>query len=78
MTIANSILKACEGSDAFTLAGGYAVHGSKRKLFEPCNRLQEKRNKGRCTLLLAQYSDGSRLRFTYSENLGPKLIEVPQ
>ncbi len=71
MSIASEIAKRCEGAQAYTLSGGYAVHASGRVLFpagsvEFCNR----NKKGRVTYCRIRYSDGSALDYTYRTNMG--------
>ncbi|MBB5985996.1 hypothetical protein HNP60_001970 [Sphingobium sp. B1D3A] len=49
-----------------------------RTLFEAAKIIKEKRNgAGRVTLTEARYSDGSGLRFTWSEGRGARLVELP-
>jgi hypothetical protein len=76
MSHAKQVLEAMRGADivACTLEGGYAVtRTGGRILFQPCRVESCKRNaKGRCTSLIARYYDGSRLRFTWSEDRGPR------
>lgn len=77
-TIAAEVVLRCQGASAFTLVHGYAMHEDARETFPPLKKvIKENRANGRCTLLLGQYEDGSRIRFTYSENGGPKLIDLP-
>jgi len=71
MSIASKVAKRCEGAQAYTLSGGYAVHDSGRVLFpagsvEVCNRNE----KGRVTYSRVRYSDGSALVYTYRTNMG--------
>ena len=82
VSIAAEVVTRCRGASAFTLVYGYAVHGAEHShtvRFPTLKKvLEERRNaNGRCTLLLGQYEDGSRIRFTYSENRGPDLIDLP-
>lgn len=54
---------------ACTLQYGYAVtHSGQRVTFPPCARVvSTRRDKGgRCRMMLCEYADGSRIRFTYS------------
>lgn len=54
---------------ACTLQYGYAMtHGGQRVTFPPCARVvSTRRDKGgRCRMMLCEYADGSRIRFTYS------------
>lgn len=56
---------------ACTLEYGYAViHGGKRIMFQPCARVVSMRRDkgGRCRMMLCEYADGSRIRFTYSQS----------
>lgn len=85
-TIAAEVVRRCKSAEAFTLQYGYAVHGNavvgdqrpRIVNFPPAKVLEHRRNeKGCCTLSLGQYEDGSRIRFTYSENQGPSLIDLP-
>ena len=68
---------------AVTLAYGYMVTLSGRRVIfsdhygdraaSPPRMIGERRNKaGRCTAVTAEYRDGSRLRFTWSEVRGPR------
>jgi hypothetical protein len=74
MSIASKVAKCCEGAQAYTLSGGYALHDSGRVLFpagsvEVCNR----NKKGRVTYFRIRYSDGSALAYTYRTNMGGAL-----
>ena len=76
-TIAGNIIDKIDPYGTYTLYGGYALQGEKTIRFPGGIQLKEKRNdKGRCTLALYQYADDSQIKFTWSENNGPKLIEV--
>ena len=73
MTIASEIIETLRplSIGAATLQYGYAMtHGGERVKFRPCSRvLSMRRDKGgRCRMLLCEYSDGSRIRFTYSHS----------
>lgn len=64
---------------AVTLAGGYMVTLSGRRVIfadhgvSVPRMIGERRNaSGRCTAVTAEYRDGSRLRFTWSEARGPR------
>lgn len=59
---------------AVTLACGYAVHyNGSRTLFPPARIVKERRNdSGRCTYLLARYSDDSELTFTWHPQHGAR------
>lgn len=70
---------------AVTLAGGYMVTLSGRRVIfsdhygdraaSPPRMTGERRNaSGRCTAVTAEYRDGSRLRFTWSEARGPRYV----
>jgi hypothetical protein len=76
MDKAKQILESLRGADivACTLEGGYAVTRSGgRILFEPARVETCKRNAaGRCTALTVRYYDGSRLRFTWGPERGPR------
>lgn len=79
MTIASEVKSKIQSASAFTLEGGYAVFQEigHRVLFPAARMSDTKRNaKGRCTAATALYADGSRLRFTYSENRGAALKEI--
>lgn len=75
MTIAQEVIETLRPLSiaACTLQYGYAMpHSGPRVTFPPYRRvLSERRAKdGRCLMLLCEYSDGSRLRFTYSQQTG--------
>lgn len=78
MGIAATIHKKLTAPDvdivACTLEGGYAVtRTGGRILFTPCRVERLTRNaSGRCTSLTARCHDGSRLRFTWSEQRGAR------
>ena len=77
MTIAHDIAVIGNGSiAAMTLAGGYAVHYDGSRTLFPAGRVTaEKRNaEERCTLLDAEYADGSKLRFTWHPQRGARYI----
>lgn len=61
-----------------SLAMGYAtMTGGERVTFEPCRVIAERRNgAGRCEMLLGEYADGSRIRFTWSEYAGAKYMDA--
>ncbi len=73
---ADRVLESMRGADivACTLEGGYAVtRTGGRILFQPGRPETLKRNHaGRCTSLTVRYYDGSRLRFTWSPERGPR------
>lgn len=74
-TIAGNIAeKLTEGFAAVTLEYGYAVrYDGTRVMLEPAKVMDEKRNSaGRCTRLVVQYSDQSKLEFTWSEKRIPE------
>jgi hypothetical protein len=68
MTIAQTIIAACDGADAYTLHGGYATsHGPTVCFFPTGHCEQERKNdKGRTTYARYHYADGSRLEYRYS------------
>lgn len=71
MTTASEIIETLRPLSiaACTLQYGYAVtHSGQRVTFQPCARVvSTRRDKGgRCRMMLCQYADGSRIRFTYS------------
>lgn len=77
MNIAQNIIETIRPLSiaACTLQGGYAqAYDGKRVTFAPyVKELATRRNKnGRVLLLLCEYSDGSRIRFTWSDYDGPK------
>lgn len=66
---------------ALTLAGGYMVTLSGRRVIfadhgasVPRMTGQRRNKAGRCTAVTAEYRDGSRLRFTWSEARGPRYV----
>ena len=69
-TIAEEVVRRCEGAQAITFEGGYAVHTGLRAgrvLFPPARTLKTTRNeRGRCTQYVGVYSDGSKIRYTFS------------
>jgi hypothetical protein len=74
--IAADIAEKCSADSvsAVTLEYGYAIHSDgTRTLFEPARVLLIKRDKyDRCTKLVVQYSDQSKLEFTWSEKRIPE------
>lgn len=76
-TIAGNIIEKINPYGTYTLYGGCALQDGKTIRFPGGVQLKEKRNdKGRCTMALYQYADDSQIKFTWTENNGPKLIEV--
>ena len=75
-TKAADIAEKCtaEGVVATTLEYGYALKSDgSRTLFEPATVLLKNSNKtGQCLRLLVQYSDSSKLEFTWSEKRIPE------
>ncbi len=72
-TIAAEVVHRCEGAYAYTLECGYALHSSApmRTCFPPARNVLERRNdKGRCSLYIGIYADGSRVRFTHNSASG--------
>lgn len=64
---------------AYTLSGGYgmSLDGS-RECWDPCRVVTERRNAtGRCTYLLGEYADGSRLEFHWHPVRGISLRVRP-
>lgn len=56
---------------ACSLEYGYAVtHEGQRVTFQPCARVVSRRRDkgGRTRMMLCEYADGSRIRFTYSHS----------
>ena len=84
MTTAEKIVAAITAykPSAVTLAMGYMVGplNSGREHFpEVCHVVEEKRNaSGRCTKLVAEYKDKSRIIFTWSESRGARYGVVQQ
>ena len=76
-TIAGNIIEKINPYGTYTLYGGHAFQDGKTIRFPGGVQLKEKRNdRGRCTMALYQYADDSQIKFTWSENNGPQLIEV--
>lgn len=75
-SIAHCIAERVRGASAVTLYGGYAMFpGGERVLFPGAHLAEEKRNRdGRVTRSVAQYADGSRLVFTWSDANGPRYV----
>lgn len=74
-SIAETIKSMCDGSLAFTLEYGYAVHdGGKQKTFPQSAPIKQRRNEnGRCTYSEHVYPDGSRLVFKFNSKTGVSL-----
>lgn len=73
MSIAADIIETLRplSTVACTLEYGYAVTRSgQRIIFPPCARIVSMRRDkgGRCRMMLCEYADGSRIRFTYSHS----------
>lgn len=79
MNIAQRVKDASQGAAATTFEGGYAVqYDGSRVFFPPGKCLKERRNdKGRCTLALYEYADGSRLEFTYRNETSRLRVILP-
>lgn len=60
------------GATAVTLYGGYAcLTNGETFRFEPGAMSQVRHNeRGRCTHAVAKFTDGSAIKFTYSDNRG--------
>ncbi len=72
MSIASEILNKIRGASAVTLSDGYAMFPNRQRvLFPPARIISLKRNKEfRCTKFVGEYSDGSRIYFSWSEKNG--------
>ena len=72
MTIAEEVIEKIKGACAVTISGGYAMYyDGGRSVFPPAHIISEKHNKEfRCTSLIGEYEDGSRIYFTWSERSG--------
>lgn len=78
MNTALAIIEAIRAAqpDAFTLSGGYMVNKGSRTLFETARIISERRNSsGRVLMCVAQYKDGSRIRFTWSDGQGSRVVD---
>lgn len=80
MNTAQKILETLRGRgwSAVSLPAGYGMRTDfERVTFEPCRVIAERRNgAGRCEMLLGEYADGSRIRFTWSEYAGAKYMDA--
>jgi hypothetical protein len=66
-----------EGVAAAAIEYGYAVlYGGDRRMLPTPKILQQSRTNGRVSFLLAEYSDGSQLRFTWSASTGPEYTVI--
>jgi hypothetical protein len=80
MSIAQRVKDASQGAAATTFEGGYSVQYNGARVFFPTGKLlKERRNdKGRCTLALYEYEDGSRLEFTYRNETARFRVLLPR
>lgn len=80
MSTAQKILELLRGRgwSAVSLAAGYATRTpGERETFEPCRVISERNNgNGRRELLVGEYADGSRIRYTWSEYGGPVYMDA--
>lgn len=73
MSIAALLVPEMQRSVATTFRYGYMVmFDGKRRTFPPARIIEEKYRDERCTLCVAEYADGSRVVFTWSERRGPR------